>query len=755
MRQPLVLLDNKNPQQQQGGDDSLSFKVVSKFQPPNLELPSGLQWWNMVVTEAFDNLFPPSEYQIENEEPEDEYVSNDPWATDDNIDEETLNRLRNHDPWEDEHIALCSGEGSVESDLFGLGLVMVGSEALASPRQHGVTKPLSLAGPSEADLLRTKKLNKFLVDAGLYESQEEVAHREKVLGQIKQIVVDWVKELTRLRGYSDQMVEDANAVIFTFGSYRLGVHGPGADIDTLCVGPSYVNRDEDFFFVLHEMLAKKEEVSELQPVPSAHVPVMRFKFEGISIDLLYASISRLVVPDDLDISDVSVLYNVDEPTVRSLNGCRVADQILKLVPNVEHFRTTLRCLKFWAKRRGVYSNVTGFLGGVNWALLVARVCQFYPNAVPSMLVSRFFRVYTQWRWPNPVMLCAIQEDELGCTVWDPRKNPKDKTHHMPIITPAYPCMNSSYNVSTSTLRVMTDQFQFGNQICEEIELNKAQWPLLFEPYMFFECYKNYLQVDIVAADPDDLRAWKGWVESRLRQLTLMIERDTQGKLQCHPYPHEYVDPSKQCSHNAFFMGLQRKQGEIIQENQQFDIRGTVDEFRHSINMYMFWKPGMEIFVSHVCRKQIPLYVFPDGYKRARVPRAVNHQLVCGSAEKPSIKRKDGHIERDGPQRRKSISPSPIMSPFMSPQSHDSVSPDMHSHSLASGSEPESNFKSEEIGFFGCSSGSSIVTNEEAGPEKTSLVTRNNTQESSEEYFQSAVDEVSGDKIQPMLKSGWY
>ncbi|GKV36605.1 hypothetical protein SLEP1_g44716 [Rubroshorea leprosula] len=492
---------------------------------------------------------------------------------------------------------------------------MVTSEA--PTKLYGVTKPLSMAGPTEVDLQRTRELEKFLVQAELYESKEEAAKREEVLGRIEQVVRGWVKQLTRLRGYTDQMVEDANAVIFTFGSYRLGVHGPGADIDTLCIGPSYVNREEDFFFVLYNILAEMEEVTELQPVPDAYVPLMKFKFDGISIDLLYASISVLVVPKDLDISDMSVLYNVDEPTVRGLNGCRVADQVLKLVPNVEHFRTTLRCLKFWAKRRGIYSNVTGFLGGVNWALLVAQICQLFPNAVPSMLVSRFFRVYTQWHWPNPVMLCAIEEHELGFPVWHPRKNPRDRTHLMPIITPSYPCMNSSYNVSISTRRVMMEQFQYGNKICEEIELNNTQWNALFKPYLFFESYRNYLQIDIVGADDDDLRAWKGWVESRLRQLTLMIERDTYGKLQCHPYPYEYVDTTKPCAHCAFFMGLQRKSGEKVQEGQQFDIRRAVDEFILSVKMYRFWKPGMEINVSHIRRRQIPLFVFPGGCKQPR------------------------------------------------------------------------------------------------------------------------------------------
>ncbi|KAK6235697.1 hypothetical protein SCA6_011034 [Theobroma cacao] len=113
------------------------------------------------------------------------------------------------------------------------------------------------------------------------------------------------------------------------------------------------------------------------------------------------------------------------------------------------------------------------------ALLVAQVCQLYPYAIPDMLCC----------WPNPIMLYAIEEDEFGFFKWDPRKNPRDRTHHMPIITPTYPCMNDRYNVSTSTLQVMMEQFQYGNNICEEIQLNRV-WSALFVPYKPFESYKD-------------------------------------------------------------------------------------------------------------------------------------------------------------------------------------------------------------------------------------------------------------------------
>ncbi|VDN04142.1 unnamed protein product, partial [Onchocerca ochengi] len=46
--------------------------------------------------------------------------------------------------------------------------------------------------------------------------------------------------------------------------------------------------------------------------------------------------------------------------------------------------------------RGIYSNVLGYLGGVSWAILVARTCQLYPNIGPARLVQKFFLLYSKW-----------------------------------------------------------------------------------------------------------------------------------------------------------------------------------------------------------------------------------------------------------------------------------------------------------------------------------------------------------------------
>lgn len=114
--------------------------------------------------------------------------------------------------------------------------------------------------------------------------------------------------------------------------------------------------------------------------------------------------------------------------MRSLNGSRVTDEILRLVPDVASFRTALRCIKVWAKRRAIYSNILGFFGGVAWAMVVARVCQLYPTALPGTIVQKFFGILQQWKWPHPVLLKHIEEGPLQIRVWNPRIYLQDKSH---------------------------------------------------------------------------------------------------------------------------------------------------------------------------------------------------------------------------------------------------------------------------------------------------------------------------------------
>lgn len=52
----------------------------------------------------------------------------------------------------------------------------------------------------------------------------------------------------------------------------------------------------------------------------------------------------------VDLMDDQILKNLDEKCVRSLNGCRVTDEILNQVPTRVSFRLALRAIKLWAKR---------------------------------------------------------------------------------------------------------------------------------------------------------------------------------------------------------------------------------------------------------------------------------------------------------------------------------------------------------------------------------------------------------------------
>ncbi|KAG8712603.1 polynucleotide adenylyltransferase [Ceratobasidium sp. 394] len=401
----------------------------------------------------------------------------------------------------------------------------------------GVTPPIATSGPSKAEEAATEALMNELRAQNTFESEEESRKRESVLGMINDLVQKFVQRVSLNVGMSEQAAKAAGGKIFTFGSYRLGVHGPGSDIDTLCVVPKHVTYT-DFFSTFEPMLKDIEGVTEVAGVPEAFVPVIKAEIRGIPIDFLFASLNRSDIPEDLSLEDNRILAGLDERIVRSLGGSRVTDDILRLVPNVAVFRDSLRCIKLWAQRRAIYSNVNGFLGGVAWAMLVARICQLYPNLNAAAIVHRFFIIMLQWKWPQPILLRQIEEEVKGLgmsfRVWNPRLYPTDRNHLMPIITPAYPSMCSTHNVTRSTMSVMKDEFNRGAQIVEQIMLKRAEWSELFSKHDFFQKYRYYLQIIASSGKAEDQLKWSGTVESRLRQLVMKLEFVDQLEV-AHPF----------------------------------------------------------------------------------------------------------------------------------------------------------------------------------------------------------------------------
>ncbi|KAJ2687845.1 polynucleotide adenylyltransferase [Coemansia spiralis] len=579
---------------------------------------------------------------------------------------------------------------------------------MSESKYLGVTPPISLNPSSAEEEAISLELLATLKAEGQFESADESRNREIVLGKIDKLVKEFVYRASLKHRMSEGLARSCGGKIFAFGSFRLGVHNTGADIDTLCVAPSHVTR-EDFFTIMVDLLKGRSEVDELTPVPSAYVPVIKMRFGGVEIDLTFASLQQPTIPDELELLDTAILRNLDEFSIRSVNGSRVTDEILRLVPNVTTFRLALRCIKLWAKRRAVYSNSMGFFGGVAWAMLVARICQLYPNACAGSIVSGFFRVFKKWPWPSPVTLKAIESGTMRLRVWNPTIYEADKFHKMPIITPAYPSMCATHNVSASTKRIIESEFGRGEEITTKILQGEAKWSELFEKSDFFRRYNYYLQVNVMSTDADSHNLLHGFVESRLRQYIIKLE-STGLLVLAHPYvkscDHEYVcksdeelervrqgkqpttpvasdtpepmtvvgkedkpasenddgssatDTEKKAFTSAFYVGLLLVKGigKAANGKRRLDISGPTHDFMNIVTGWDTWSnDGMAISTSFLRQSQLPDEVF-DGLPRDRV-----HSTVKGGSSKAKRRRENGAPAVDNSVKRAKVAMTAVPS----------------------------------------------------------------------------------------------
>ncbi len=396
-------------------------------------------------------------------------------------------------------------------------------------------------------------LELFSKSKNLFESEEGLKNREIVLAQLNELVQNWIQS----EYICHETEEDEDIIVprihfLTFGSYRLGIHSPHSDIDVLCVGPKGVTRDK-FFQGFGSFLKSCLLVTKIILIEEAFVPLITIVFDSIEIDLIYVSLNFEFVPETLNLLNDKILDHLQPVDIRCLNGSRVTDTLYNLIPNKEVYISIVVFLKFWAKQRCIHSNTFGFLSGIAINILCAHVCKIFPNESSAYLIHKFFHLFGKlWIWPTPVYL-----NDLVLESWDHNKNDL-----MPILTPCYPCSNTSYSINKSTFRIIKKEFRRGLSItlsmfpkrqCKDVE---TIWTELCKPFDFFNEFKIYFAIVINSSNLEDHEIWKGLVSSKIRKLIIQLEYKFDD-IEFHPYTiptHEEIK-EENVFQDTFYIGV--------------------------------------------------------------------------------------------------------------------------------------------------------------------------------------------------------
>lgn len=97
-------------------------------------------------------------------------------------------------------------------------------------------------------------------------------------------------------------------------------------------------------------------------------------------------------------------------------------------------------------RRGIYSHTFGYLGGVSYAIMVAKICQDYPGLQVVDLLYKFFEVYSEWKWLEAVSIkISKKKEKLNLTSLQVLNSVSNDP--MIILTPLSNPKNSAYRVT--------------------------------------------------------------------------------------------------------------------------------------------------------------------------------------------------------------------------------------------------------------------------------------------------------------------
>jgi poly(A) polymerase len=236
---------------------------------------------------------------------------------------------------------------------------------------------------------------------------------------------------------------------------------------------------------------------------------------------------------------------------------------------------------------------------------------------------------------------------------------------MPIITPAYPCINSTHNISPTTSAVIKQEFTRGAQMV--LRLAPDAQPHIVEsvlkglvaPHEFFTQYRHFLDITIASASDKDMDKWYGWCESKLRQFIRGLEiargagtaAGATPPFTVHPRPGGVPDPDKPSTFH-FYFGLdiaRNEQGQLV----CIDLSTATTAFTTLIEGKDDRKETDTIAIGLLKASQLPAFVFPDekrpagwGEKKKRKRKTVASDAAASASASASAAADAGDSKAD-------------------------------------------------------------------------------------------------------------
>lgn len=238
-------------------------------------------------------------------------------------------------------------------------------------------------------------------------------------------------------------------------------------------------------------------------------------------------------------------------------------------------------------------------------------------------------------------------------IWDPNENYRDAKHLLPIITPCYPQMNSSYNVGEPQMRRLQDELWRASKLCDDVVLGRRAWDVLFEGNDFFTQHANYLQVNIISSDEDEFRSWFGLCESRMRVLIAGLESPVAG-VRAYPFAKFFHRREEGGGDYiaSFFVALR-----FAHSARKVDLAPLVADYLQMINAWEGRGPGMDLTIHLVLKKNLPSFVFTASEKqsmKSEVEKSMKQSEQKGKGTTTRSKKKPLDEPETSPSKRKKI-----------------------------------------------------------------------------------------------------